>query len=66
MVFEEVRIFVKVDRFEGKFSQSFPTVSVGCRVRGDTTATKFGPGAVLVVHDGVRDRFVVDKGNEVG
>ena len=66
MVFEEVRVFVKVDGFECKFSQSFPTVSVGCGVRRDTTATKFGPGTVLVVHSGVKDRFIVDRGNEVG
>jgi hypothetical protein len=54
MVFEEVRVFVKVDGFKGKFSQAFPTVSVGCGVRGDTTTTKFGPGTVLVVHGEVR------------
>lgn len=66
MVFEEVRVFVKVDGFEGKFSQAFPTVSVGCGVRGDTTTTKFGPGTVLVVHGGVRIGFVVDRENEVG
>ena len=32
VVFEEIRIFVKVDSFEGKFSKSFATICIGSRL----------------------------------
>lgn len=61
MVLEEVGVFVEVDGFEGKFAKTFSSVRVGCALRGDTAATKFGPGAVLVVHSEVLRKCGVDR-----
>jgi hypothetical protein len=31
VVFEEVRVFCRIDVFEGKLAQAFTTVGIGCR-----------------------------------
>lgn len=49
MIFEEVRILIQVNVFEGKLAQTLATVSVGCGAVGDTTATEFGSCSVLEV-----------------
>lgn len=50
VVFEEVRVFVEVDGFEGEFSQAFAAVCGCCFFGGDATAAELGAGAVLIVH----------------
>ena len=41
VVLEEVRVFVEIDGFEGKFAETLPAVGVGGRVRCDPSAAKF-------------------------
>ena len=48
MVFEEVRVFVEVDGFEGEFAQALAAVGVGGFFGGDTTAAELGARAVLL------------------
>lgn len=50
VVFEDVWVLVKIDGFEGELSETFTSVCVGCRLRGDTTSSKLGACAVLVIH----------------
>ena len=50
VVFEEIGIFVEVDCLKRKFSKAFPSVGVGCAVRGHAAAAELGAGSVLVVH----------------
>lgn len=47
MVFEEIGVFIEIDRFQCKLSKTFASIGIGGRVRGYTTSTKFATGAVL-------------------
>ena len=47
MVFEEVRVFIEIDVFEGEFAKTFAPVCVRGGVRGDASASEFGANTVL-------------------
>ena len=47
VVLEEVRVFVKVDGFEGEFAETFSAVSVGGGVRCYSSAAELGAGSIL-------------------
>lgn len=48
VVLEEVWVFVQVDRFQGKFAETFATVSVGRRGGRDTSSAEFGTCTILI------------------
>lgn len=48
VVFEEVRVFVEVDVFEGELAESFATVCVCGGMRCDAAAAEFGAGSILL------------------
>ncbi len=48
MVFEEVWVFVEVDRLEREFAQPLAPVGVGCGLGGDAAAAEFATGSILV------------------
>lgn len=47
MVLEEVRVLVEIDGLERKLAQPLATVSVGCGVRRNASATEFGACSIL-------------------
>jgi hypothetical protein len=49
MVLEEVRVFVEINRFQRKFSQTLSPVGIGSGRRSDTSTAKFRAGAILKV-----------------
>lgn len=47
VVLKEVRVFVKIDSFEGEFAETFTSVSVGSRVRCYPSTAELGASSVL-------------------
>lgn len=61
MVFEEVRVFFEVNVFQRQFAKPLAAVGVGCRLRGDTTATKLGACTILGICVNIACYFTNDR-----
>ena len=47
MIFEEVRVLIKVDCLKGQFSKSFSAIRVSAGVGGNSSTAEFAPCAIL-------------------
>lgn len=47
VILEEIRIFLKIDRFKSQFTEALSSIGVGARVGGNTSAAKFASSTVL-------------------